>query len=59
MISITPLTGLVLFGKLGKFLMEVSNIGLLFGIVVAMFVIIGDLAPECIKVLFGLQAVSS
>ena len=50
--------GHALYGKLGKLFMEISNIGLLFGVVVAMFVIIGDLAPDCIKVLFRLQTVS-
>ena len=50
--------GYALYGKLGKLFMEISNIGLLFGVVVAMFVIIGDLAPDCIKVLFRLETVS-
>lgn len=51
-------TAQYLFGPPGKLLMEVSNIGVLFGASIGMFVIIGDVAPATMISLFALEWVS-
>ena len=51
-------TAQYLFGSPGKLLMEISNIGVLFGASIGMFVIIGDVAPATMISLFALDWVS-
>ena len=51
-------TAQYLFGSQGKLLMEISNIGVLFGASIGMFVIIGDVAPTTMISLFALDWVS-
>ncbi|RDD43925.1 putative sodium-coupled neutral amino acid transporter 10 [Trichoplax sp. H2] len=43
------------FGSVGKSLVEVSIIGLLFGTCIAFHVIVGDLSPSIVSVLFGIE----
>ena len=58
--TLTPshTTAQYLFGSPGKLLMEISNIGVLFGASIGMFVIIGDVAPATMISLFTLDWVS-